>query len=151
MFKRLSKKQAKQERDEELGLDEETKQTLGMHDTDSDESDSDSDPESNLESDIASNFDDEDDEVEVEWSDGQHEISEEEYEEQELGTDSDEDFDDDPPITLKVALQDPIYPTINEPQISTCIVCPDKLLKNIKMVEVHLGSSVRLIFYSKSW
>ena len=43
MFKRIEKKAKKRKRDEELGLDDEAKQVLGLQDTDSDESESDSD------------------------------------------------------------------------------------------------------------
>ncbi len=47
MYKRVEKRRRKQEKEEELGLTEEMKEVLGMHDTDSDESNSsDSDTES---------------------------------------------------------------------------------------------------------
>lgn len=40
MYKRVEKRRRKQSKEEELGLTEEMKEVLGMHDTDSDESDS---------------------------------------------------------------------------------------------------------------
>ena len=50
MFKRVEKRRLKKQEEEELGIDEDMKEILGMHDTDSeesasDESDSDDDEE----------------------------------------------------------------------------------------------------------
>jgi hypothetical protein len=42
MFKRVAKRVKRKEDEEALGLDEDMKEALGMHDTDSDESESDS-------------------------------------------------------------------------------------------------------------
>jgi hypothetical protein len=40
MFKRVAKRAKRKEKEEALGLDEEMKEALGMHETDSEESDS---------------------------------------------------------------------------------------------------------------
>jgi hypothetical protein len=42
MFKRVARRVKKKEEEEALGIDEDMKEVLGMHDTDSEESDSDS-------------------------------------------------------------------------------------------------------------
>lgn len=144
MFKRIEKKQKKQADDEERGLDEETKQILGMHDTDSDESDSGSDSDSDSDGSGAE-------------LDGMAEGSGGEMEAEWLGADGGEDSDaesdaegdssdeEEPPMTTSEAIQDPIYKSPADPSIRACIVCPKKVFKNDKMVEVHLASSVSLI------
>lgn len=152
MFKRMARKVKRKERDEELGLDEEAKQVLGLQDTDSDESETDSE----VNSDLGSNSDSDaslDSDLDVgsdagmktEWLGAEGYGSEEDEGSDDDSLDLDFDDDEDPPMTLVEATKKPIYLTSADPDIHACIVCPKKALKNQKMVEVHLQSSVRSI------
>ena len=121
MFKRVEKRSRKKAEEEELGLDENMKEILGMHDTDSDESDSNSDQ---------SSAGDTDDEVEEEMGSfgGGLERNEDDAEEERI-------------ITVREALLDPIYLVSLQPEVKACIVCPGKLLKGTKMVKLHRTSN----------
>jgi len=112
MFKRIEKRRRKKEEEDELGLDENAKEILGMHDTDSDESDSDA---SNHEP-VPKVVEDAD----------QEEVSDEE--------------DDRPPISVSDALRSPIYVVSIALDVKSCVVCPGKFLKNSRMVAVHEAS-----------
>ncbi|KAI5116399.1 hypothetical protein M0805_005867 [Coniferiporia weirii] len=153
MFKRLTRKQERIEREEELGLDDETKQVLGMHDTDSDESDTDSDSDSDLDSDLdaGSELDGEgvDAQMRMEWLAAEGGGSEDEDESDEEGLDLDEELDDEPPVVLSEALKNPIYLVSMDPDVRACIACPKKLLKNGRMVEVHIESAAHVRRYAK--
>ncbi|KAJ6532067.1 hypothetical protein B0H19DRAFT_1384269 [Mycena capillaripes] len=126
MFKRVEKRRRKQEEEEELGLDEDTKDVLGLNDTDSDESDSDSDDDSESEAEGAEDG-------------GANEEGEAEDDDDE---DSSEDGDDaeEPPISVEEALRDPVYVVSLEPDVKACIVCPGKLLKNSEVLTLHRAS-----------
>src|ERR1700722_539336 len=117
MFKRVEKRRRKKEEEEELGLNEDMKGVLGMQDTDTDESDSDSDIQSEKGSDA--------------------QIAEE-------GDEEREDNAESPEISVEDALADPVYFISLEPDTKGCIVCPGKLLKHPKMIEVHKASNVCL-------
>lgn len=125
MFKRVEKRRRKKEEEEELGLDDEMKEVLGMQDTDSDESNSDSD----------------DSESEV---DAEGEVrSELEGEDGEKSEQHDDESDtENPEISVLDALDDPVYLVSLDPDVKACIVCPGKLLKNAKMIEIHIISGV---------
>ncbi|KAF8183385.1 hypothetical protein BJ912DRAFT_905969 [Pholiota molesta] len=128
MFKRVEKRRRKKEEEEELGLDEDMKEILGMHDTDSEESASDSD-----------NSDGSDNEDE-ELGDNQGELEEGGESAAEDGEESDEsggEEDEDPNVTVGQALADPVYVVSVQPEVKACIVCPGKLLKGVKMVQLH--------------
>jgi hypothetical protein len=63
------------------------------------------------------------------------------------GEDEDEDSPDVPfTLTLETALTSPIYPAPRSagagPDGRLCVLCPGKVLKHARMVEVHLSSSV---------
>ena len=135
MFKRITKRQDKQAQDEELGLDEDTKQMFGMQDTDSDEtetSDSGSDEENDSEAEEGPGG------LKTEWLDaGVSDSGDEDEEDTERA-----EFDDMVPISLSEAVKNPLY--VTHPGVNECIVCPNKKLKNDKMVEIHLRSAVRL-------
>lgn len=153
MFKRITKKVKRKERDEELGLDEEAKQVLGLQDTDSDESETDSEVNSDLGSDsdsdasLDSGFDAGSDAgMKTEWLGAEGYGSEEDEGSDDDSLDLDFDDDDEPPMTLVEATKKPIYLTESDPDMHACIVCPKKVLKNQKMVDVHLQSSVRSIW-----
>lgn len=126
MFKRVEKRRLKKEEEEELGLDEDMKEILGMHDTDSEESASDSDDSG----------DDDDDKEE-----GQGDENEEQSgAEGESGAEDEEDDgedEEDPNVTVTQALKDPVYVVSVLPEVKACIVCPGKLLKGAKMVQLH--------------
>lgn len=120
MFKRIEKRRRKKIEEDELGLDENMKEILGMHDTDSDESDSDSDQTS------AAGVEEEPEE-DISDTGGFGERLEDEDEEEHL-------------ITVQEALRDPVYLVSLQPDVKACIVCPRKLLKGPKMVELHRTS-----------
>jgi hypothetical protein len=122
MFKRVEKRRRKKEEEEKLGLDDDMKEVLGMQDTDSDESDSDSDSESEREFDAG-----------VEKASEGSEGSEEEGADGESST---------PELSVEDALEDPVYLVSLELDTKACIVCPGKVLKHPKMIEVHKASGV---------
>ncbi|KAI0783592.1 hypothetical protein C8Q75DRAFT_810654 [Abortiporus biennis] len=155
MFKRVEKRRRKQEKQEELGLTEEMKEVLGMHDTDSDESDASSgsnseseEGSSGSESDVEyvnpnkrkllEDVDDEDDDMEEEGAE-EDEEEEEENDESEEETAEEED-DEEPPISVLEAMKNPVYLDSENPDIYACAVCPGKLLKNQTMEQVHRAS-----------
>ncbi|EPS96121.1 hypothetical protein FOMPIDRAFT_1062392 [Fomitopsis schrenkii] len=145
MFKRVAKRQRRQEQDEAMGLDAETKEVLGLHDTDSDESSSssNSDSESEIGDDSAAEdlgaVDEEGDEDEDAQEDGSDE-------DESGGTDDESEVsgDEAPPISIQAALNDPLYIISLEPDIRACITCPGKLLKNSTMCEVHRSSNAHV-------
>lgn len=123
MFKRVDKRRRKKEDEERLGLDEEVKEILGIQDTDSEESTSESDSDEGEEKENAT-----DKEMEGE-SDDDEEEEEEEY----------------PSITVNQALKDPLYIVSILPDVKACIVCPGKLLKSVKMVQLHTTSNACML------
>ncbi|KAI0090147.1 hypothetical protein BDY19DRAFT_905203 [Irpex rosettiformis] len=140
MFKRVQKRMRKREREEELGLDGDMKDVLGLQDTDSDESDSSSEQEDSSDAD-SQNGADEDEEVddgefvELGREDGGPDVSD---------MDPDDDDDDDeggiPEMSVTEAVKNPVYIVSLQPKVEACILCPGKLLKNQKMSEVHKAS-----------
>ncbi|KAJ7649998.1 hypothetical protein FB45DRAFT_6832 [Roridomyces roridus] len=126
MFKRVEKRRRKHEEEEELGLDGEMKDVLGLNDTDSDESESESD-----------NSDDEGPEDDEGGDLEEADLEEDEEEEEES---SDEEDAEEPPISVSEALKDPIYIVSLQPDVKACIVCPGKLLKNLEGLKLHRGS-----------
>ena len=126
MFKRVDKRRRKKEEEEKLGLYEEVKEILGIHDTDSEESDSDSD------SDEGEEEEEEEGVADEEMNSGEEDEDNEE--------DEDED-NEDPSITVSQALKDPLYIVSVLPDIKACIVCPGKLLKSLRMVQLHRTSN----------
>ncbi|KAF8896466.1 hypothetical protein BD779DRAFT_587819 [Infundibulicybe gibba] len=123
MFKRIEKRRRKKEEEEDLGLDEDMKEVLGLHDTDSDESESDSD-----QSVADDDPEGKDDSPSIEETDSG-------------ASEADDNSDSEPMITVKEALRDPIYLVSLQPDVKACIVCPGKLLKGSKMVELHCKSN----------
>lgn len=123
MFKRVDKRRRRKEEEERLGLDEEVKEILGIHDTDSEESESDSDD----------GEEEEDEEEEESVADDEEMNSGEE--------DKEDDEEEDPSITVGQALKDPLYIVSVLPDVKACIVCPGKLLKSLRMVQLHRTSN----------
>jgi hypothetical protein len=129
MFKRVEKRRRKKEEEEKLGLNEDMKEVLGMHDTDSEESDSDSDQ--SVSDDDAASGGEEDEEIEEgDFKEGSIHGGEERAGE-----------DGEPAITVQEALRDPVYLISLQPEVKACIVCPGKLLKGRKMVGLHRQSN----------
>jgi hypothetical protein len=160
MYKRINKHIKKKEREEALGLDEETKEILGLHETDSDESDS-SDEE---QSDVGSSTPGSDEESEEgrapsargsvelrrKWEEGgtdggsSSQAGEEDSEGENEGSEGeDEEEDNDPPpMTVSEALNQPLYSVRKGSDARACIMCPGKELKHAKMASIHVASSV---------
>lgn len=121
MYKRVDRRRKKQEEEEALGLDEDMKDVLGMHDTDSDESESSSDDD---DSDAGSERDEEDEDDASNSLDG-----------------LEDGLEGEPPMSIADALEDPIYVVSLDPEVFSCIICPEKDLKNLAMVKVHKTST----------
>ncbi|KZT22050.1 hypothetical protein NEOLEDRAFT_1244201 [Neolentinus lepideus HHB14362 ss-1] len=147
MFKRVEKRIKKAEQDDELGLDDEVKEALGLNTVDTDSDESDSDSESELASEESANTKKrkraEDDDGEQDDDNEQDDDEENEQGEDE----SESDEEDDPnavPFSMSIvdALSNPTYIQSLDPEIQACIVCPGKLLKHPKMIEVHVASGV---------
>lgn len=126
-----------------MGLDAETKEVLGLHDSDSDDSSTSST------SDGESDSEEEDAEVDAgavdEGDNGDANAPEDGSDEDESAdTDDESEASDDegPPLSIQAALDDPLYIISLEPDIRACITCPGKLLKNPTMCEVHRSSNV---------
>ncbi|PAV16229.1 hypothetical protein PNOK_0784900 [Pyrrhoderma noxium] len=134
MFKRIEKKQKRQAEIDELGLDENAKEMLGIQDTDSDESESESDASAS-EDEMGPNVAEGDvSMMTTEWLDTGNSGSEDEED-----SDTEEPDFDPPPMTLAEAIVNPIYAFSED--VTQCITCPNKKLKNDKMVEAHLQST----------
>ena len=142
MFKRVEKRRRKKQEEEELGLDEDMKEVLGIQETDSEESASDTDSDSEGEDGFALGEEDEG----LEGADlGAEEEAGSEEEDDEQGE------DEDPNISVGQALDEPIYVVSVLPDIKSCIVCPGKLLKSAKMVQLHRTSNactLSLVYFS---
>ncbi|KAG6841443.1 hypothetical protein C0991_011113 [Blastosporella zonata] len=111
MFKRVEKRQRKKEEEEELGLDEDMKEVLGIHDTDSEESASDSD-------------DSDSDADEGSGDEGVRQSDDEALGEDDLDIADEEESEEEieqPAITVQEALRDPVYLISLEPAVKGCI------------------------------
>lgn len=129
MFKRVEKRLKRKQREDELGIDDDMKQVLGLNDTDSDESESDTDSEERS--------------VDGEFEGIQDVESDEAVEEGDFD-DEESDNDDEPErvlLTIEEALSNPIFIVSLDPDVRECIVCPGKQLKGAKMVEAHTSSN----------
>ncbi|CCO32454.1 hypothetical protein BN14_06514 [Rhizoctonia solani AG-1 IB] len=121
MYKRINKRIRKKEKEEELGLDDETKEILGMQDTDSDESDSSEEEQTD---DGSEEYDTDGEEKltagrnrgglnQLSDSGGSdaESLSEVEMEDQEEAENEEitESEEDEPPMTVSEALGNPLY------------------------------------------
>ncbi|KAH8825300.1 hypothetical protein DL96DRAFT_176307 [Flagelloscypha sp. PMI_526] len=133
MFKRVERRQRRKAKEEELGLDEDTKEFLGLQDTDSDESNS-------------SEEDSSGDEQDAFQSDQNAEVSDDDgvINHQDLskyaGMDEEQDI---PAVTVEQALHDPVFTHLSNPDWSCCILCPGKVLKGKEPAKIHIESHVR--------
>ncbi|KAI6123561.1 hypothetical protein EDD17DRAFT_745110 [Pisolithus thermaeus] len=116
MFKRVEKRRKRHDEEERLGLDEETKEILGLNETDSDESDTGSESE-------------EDDRA----GDDLSSVQNGEY-------DNEGDVDEESPISVEEALKNPVYLISLDPTVHGCVLCRGKIIKNAEMAAVHKGS-----------
>lgn len=127
MFKRVEKRIKRKKHEDELGLDEDMKDVLGLNDTDSDESESD--------------IDSEDADQDIEADDNSHDEMEGGFDQESDDDGGDDDQTERSLITVEEALKDPIFIVSLDPDIKECIVCPGKLLKTPVMVETHKSSN----------
>ncbi|KIK99585.1 hypothetical protein PAXRUDRAFT_822577 [Paxillus rubicundulus Ve08.2h10] len=126
MFKRVERKRKKCEEEEDLGLDEDMKAIMGLHDTDSDESDSDPESEGHSEDSSPDGVNaDSGREVGMVGRERDDEVS------------SEEGIDDEPPMSVAEALKNPIYLISLDPTVHGCILCRGKLIKSAGMAAVH--------------
>ena len=123
MFKRVDRKRKRQEQDEELGLDHDMKEVIGLNDTDSDESDSDLERKS----------------VRLDESDASF------GEDMDQAEDAASEDEERPPISVAEALKDPIYPVSLDPTIHRCALCKGKFIKNAGMAAAHKNGSVSIL------
>ncbi|KAK0204819.1 hypothetical protein DFS33DRAFT_698842 [Desarmillaria ectypa] len=121
MFKRVDRRLKRKAEDEALGIDGELKQALGIPDTDSDESDSSSD------------------------SSGDEAQAEEVVE----GDTEDEDDDAEVRMTVAQVLENPLYNSLQDIDMTACFVCPAKLFKGPSMIQIHLQSKHHTRRFSK--
>jgi hypothetical protein len=141
MFKRVQKRQRKQKKEEELGLDSEMKEVLGLQDTDSEESNSSSDDSSN-----ASRSDSDEQDAMDAGSDTDVGADDDEENVLESGEEGSESDDEIPPMSVTEAVTDPLYLVSMDPDIRACILCPGKLLKNPRMSDIHKASKVSALY-----
>ncbi|KIY51981.1 hypothetical protein FISHEDRAFT_70218 [Fistulina hepatica ATCC 64428] len=135
MYKRIDRKYKKRQEEEELGLDDDMKEVLGMHDTDSDESESDGD-----ETDSNTAGASENEEVDV-FEDGEASGGNANDDEQNSDLDSaDTDSNLRSGVSVKDALSNPIHDASDESESQCCLLCPRKVLKGAEMVNLHLKS-----------
>ncbi|KAF8843723.1 hypothetical protein BDN67DRAFT_963897 [Paxillus ammoniavirescens] len=127
MFKRVDRKRKKREEEEDLGLDEDMKEIMGLHDTDSDESDSDSDSEG----------DSEDSSPDGVNADGGMEMGMVGGDKDDEMTSEEEGIDEEPPMSVAEALKNPVYLISLDPTVHGCMLCRGKLIKSAGMAAAH--------------
>ncbi|KAF9007564.1 hypothetical protein BDQ17DRAFT_222369 [Cyathus striatus] len=140
MFKRIEKRRRRKEEEEGLGLNEEMKDVLGLQDTDSDESNSSEDSDSS----------DEDLMLVLKMKDRIVKMGKEEEDLAKGLTrfltrtrtrDDESETEESPDVTVGEALKDPVYLVSLDPDIRACVLCPGKLLKGEKMIDLHRNSN----------
>ena len=129
MFKRLNVRNARKAREEEMGLDSEMKEVLGLNDTDSDESSS-----SSSDSEASVNAEPVDSEMERDEDDASV-VSE-------LRAGSEVSGDDVILVSMEDAVGKPLYEVGNQ---TLCIFCDGKTMRssNTTMIQTHLTSQVK--------
>ncbi|KIL64432.1 hypothetical protein M378DRAFT_106084 [Amanita muscaria Koide BX008] len=148
MFKRVEKRIKKQEEDRALDIDHETREALGLNETDSDESDD------SEESDV---FDQQDEDESEEWGGLGYEASDvgeggehvEDDSVDEHDTSEEEDLGDVgekrqvsfQAFTVDQALKEPIYAHPSQSKASLCALCPGKTLIGPLAISQHRESN----------
>jgi len=128
MFKRVEKRLKRKQHEDELGIDEEIKDILGLNNTDSDESSSDDDSDDDpSHGDLL-----EDEDTGLDGADENLDSADRE---------NDPGADERALITVSEALNDPVFVVSLDPDIKECIICPGRLLKGPVMVEKHKSSN----------
>ncbi|KAF9468000.1 hypothetical protein BDZ94DRAFT_1318120 [Collybia nuda] len=130
MFKRVEKRRRKRAEEEELGLDNNMKEVLGIHDTDSEESDSDSDQSLSGDSDRGELDED---------------PSESFLDDGDVDEGGSASLNEELVITVQEALRDPVYLISLQPDVKACIVCPGKLLKGGKMAHIRRFKQFKIL------
>ncbi|KDQ19315.1 hypothetical protein BOTBODRAFT_170427 [Botryobasidium botryosum FD-172 SS1] len=130
MFKRVNRRIEKRKQEEELSLDSEMKEVLGLNDTDTDESDSASDLGQDSDDSLPVPSDGEEPEAEeAEGQEGDSPLDESEAEIEKSP----------PPMSAADALTSPTYSNPKQPSTFLCILCTQKLIFS-KELESHLNS-----------
>ena len=141
MFKRIEKRLKRREEERQLGIDDETRDILGLNDTDSEESESDSDL--SIDAFEAEGFEDDNESEEV-WGGIGGDDTDQESDGSEEGEDEEEDAGPRriafPVITAQQALDDPIYAHPTQDNDHLCSICPGKTLVNAQTISQHLAS-----------
>lgn len=142
MFKRVQKRQRRKQKEEELGLNEDMKEVLGLQDTDSEESESSSEEDGHGSDEERIESGETQEEGSVDEEDGGSDALEGELEDEDDASEEDEEDDSISPISVTEAVRDPVYIVSLDPEVKACILCPGKLLKNLRMAEIHKASKV---------
>ncbi|KIY64997.1 hypothetical protein CYLTODRAFT_445638 [Cylindrobasidium torrendii FP15055 ss-10] len=148
MFKRIDRRLKRKAEQEELGIDGDLKEQLGLvTDSDESESDSDSDGEGQGESSDADN------DVDAAGSDNEG-IEEEDGEEQDSDSEEEDDggsSEDENTLDRSVAevLENPLFLASEDPPTTLCSVCPGKILTTVQAVETHSLSKHHIRRYTQ--
>lgn len=132
MFKRVEKRLKRREEEIKLGIDDETRDVLGLNDTDSEESESDSGLSLEDENDLESSEDESEGGGEL-WGGIQDDGDEEEEDEgpQQIAF---------PIFTVQQALDDSIFAHPTQDNAHLCSICPGKTLISAQSISQHLAS-----------
>jgi len=153
MFKRVEKRARKKAKEAELGIDETTKELLGLNDTDDSESDS-SDSESESGSDDGGASDQSDKETRSILNKLKRKAavlennSDDEAGSEDEGGGSGSEDEEGPPqpgageqrVTAQEALDNPLHDIPKPAGALSCAICPGKVFKNESMAEIHVAS-----------
>ena len=154
MFKRIEKRRKRREEEIKLGIDDVTRDVLGLNDTDSEESESDSDlPSDAFQGESEAEGSEDESENEEAWGgigggglDAESDASEEEEEEAEA--DAGPRHIAFPVVTAQQALDDPIYAHPTQDNVQLCSICPGRTLINTQTISQHLASKACIYDFS---
>lgn len=152
MFKRIEKRRKRREEEIKLGIDDVTRDVLGLNDTDSEESESDSDlPSDAFQGESEAEGSEDESESEEAWGgigggglDVESDASEEEEEEADAGP----RHIAFPVVTAQQALDDPIYAHPTQDNVQLCSICPGRTLINTQTISQHLASKACIYDFS---
>ena len=152
MFKRIEKRRKRREEEIKLGIDDVTRDVLGLNDTDSEESESDSDlPSDAFQGESEAEGSEDESENEEAWGgigggglDVESDASEEEEEEADAGP----RHIAFPVVTAQQALDDPIYAHPTQDNVQLCSICPGRTLINTQTISQHLASKACIYDFS---
>lgn len=155
MFKRIEKRRKRREEEIKLGIDNVTRDVLGLNDTDSEESESDSDlPSDAFQGESEAEGSEDESESEEAWGgigggglDAESDASEEEEEEAEEA-DAGPRHIAFPVVTAQQALDDPIYAHPTQDNVQQCSICPGRTLINTQTISQHLASKACIYDFS---